>query len=263
MRASEDILDAMCRIAVEAGEAIMEVYNGEFTVEWKEDESPLTIADLRSNDIICRRLSSLLPEIFIWSEECCSTLFAGKEHKTFFLVDPLDGTKEFLKRNDEFTVNIALIHEGTAIAGVVYAPALDTLYFGGVELGGWRREKGELSKLEAGSGNESMTLRIIASRSHSSPEQEVWLKSLPLGYTLIGVGSSLKFCRIAEGVADVYPRLAPTSQWDTAAAQSILEAAGGRVVDIQGSPIRYGTNMPVLNPWFFAVGSGPAPYIGN
>lgn len=241
----------------------MEIYGGEFTAESKADDSPLTIADLRSNDIICSRLSGLLPEVFIWSEECCPSLLEGKAHRTFFLVDPLDGTKEFIKRNGEFTVNIALVHENRAVAGVVYAPAVDALYFGSLEHGSWKRENGILSKLELSEGKTSMPLRVISSRSHSSPEQEAWLQSLSPGYTFIGAGSSLKFCRIAEGGADVYPRLAPTSQWDTAAAQSILEAAGGRVVDMQGTPIRYGTDMPVLNPWFFAVGSGPAPYIGN
>jgi 3'(2'),5'-bisphosphate nucleotidase len=187
--------------------------------------------------------------VFIVSEESSSA--QGGVHDRFFLVDPLDGTKEFLKRNDEFTVNIALIEQGRPVAGVVLAPALGELYFAAQGLGAWKRQGGSVTALRT----QSMQgrLRVIGSRTHGGEALAHWLEQLQGEHSFVAAGSSLKFCRIAEGAADIYPRLGPTSQWDTAAAQAVLEQAGGAVLDAQGADLRYGLDRPVLNPYFIAL----------
>jgi 3'(2'), 5'-bisphosphate nucleotidase len=252
----------MCDIAEEAGAAIMSIYRAEIAVEFKLDESPITIADLKADGIIRERLMALYPDIPIISEESQSVFDGSNDPHTYFLVDPLDGTKEFIKRNGEFTVNIALIYHGRPIAGVVYAPALELMYYAGKELGAWRRTS-SMESMRIMVRDEQPLLRVVASRSHSSPAQDAWLAALTTAYSFVAAGSSLKFCKIAEGEADVYPRLVPTSQWDTAAGQCILEIAGGRVVDIHGNPLKYGCNFSILNPSFFAVGTDAASYIAN
>jgi 3'(2'), 5'-bisphosphate nucleotidase len=240
-------------IADEAGQQIMSVYGEGGEVWRKNDDSPLTEADLLADQVIRRALEDSFPGVFILSEESVSS--GTGQHDRFFLVDPLDGTKEFLKRNGEFTVNIALIERGVSIAGVVCAPALEECFFGARDLGSFKRDRSGVRSIKAGKPVDSdVSLRIIGSRSHGGDKLDAWLETLDRPYTFIGAGSSLKFCRIAEGLADVYPRFGPTSQWDTAAGQAVLEAAGGSVTDLHGKTICYGLGRSVLNPEFIAFG---------
>lgn len=254
MKLTRDQLQIFCEVAVQAGEEIMHSYatgGGHWT---KDDDSPLTEADLRADAAIRKGLECHFPGLFIWSEESVSQE-VDSPTSTFFLVDPLDGTKEFLKRNGEFTVNIALVHQSKPVAGVVYAPALGELFYAAEGLGAWVKREG----CEAHSLSRSVpkkpaeVLNVIGSRSHGSEEVSSWLQDLGIPFDLISVGSSLKFCRVAEGKADLYPRFGPTCQWDTAAAQAILEMAGGLVVDRAGQRITYGLNRPKLNPEFIAL----------
>lgn len=243
-------LQSLCDIAKAAGREIMDVYGGPFVASAKADDSPLTEADLRADKVIRQGLESAYPRMFILSEESLSADAAGAD--PFFLVDPLDGTKEFLKRNDEFTVNIALIHRGEPVAGVVLAPALGELYFAARGLGAWKRlGEGEAGPLQV--ARPGKPLRVIGSRSHGGDALSKWLSLLQQQHTFLAAGSSLKFCRIAEGLADVYPRMGPTSQWDTAAGQAVLEVAGGAVLAADGKPLRYGLDRPILNPDFIAL----------
>lgn len=246
-------LSCLCELSVLAGREIMEVYEGSVEVWQKADRSPLTSADLRADQVIRGGLEKAFPGVFILSEESSSGKVAC--HDTFFLVDPLDGTKEFVKRNGEFTVNIAYVAGGLPLAGVVYAPALDELYFAGRGLGVWKRSAGQEHALATCRDRGGRALRVLGSRSHGGDRLAAWLASLTVAHSLDSAGSSLKFCRIAEGRADLYPRFGPTSQWDTAAAQAILEEAGGCVVDLAGGGLRYGLERPVLNPDFVAAAS--------
>jgi 3'(2'),5'-bisphosphate nucleotidase len=173
----------------------------------------------------------------------------------FFLVDPLDGTKEFLKRNDEFTVNIALIVEGIPVMGVVFAPALGEMFYAAQGEGAWKQDAQGLHAISTSLHDGVRPLRVMGSRSHGADKLNAWLDNLTQVHTFTAAGSSLKFCRIAEGLADIYPRFGPTSQWDTAAAQALLEEAGGKVVDMQGDRLHYGLDRPILNPEFMAVGA--------
>jgi 3'(2'),5'-bisphosphate nucleotidase len=242
-------LDMLCDIAQLAGREIMAVYATDFASWSKDDDSPLTQADLRSDRVIREGLEAAFPGVFILSEE--STSQAQVTTERFFLVDPLDGTKEFLKRNDEFTVNIALIERGVPVAGVVLAPALGQLYFAAAGLGAFRRDaQGEAALRTQAPAS---PLRVIGSRSHGGDALAAWLQRLSGDHAFVAAGSSLKFCRLAEGQADVYPRLGPTSQWDTAAGQAVLECAGGAVLDVSGNDLRYGLERPILNPNFIAL----------
>jgi len=246
-------LDHLIRIAITAGDEIMAVYHEGGSTWEKDDATPLTEADLRADRVIRQGLEQEFPEAFILSEESTSTHL--KNHERFFLVDPLDGTKEFLKRNGEFTVNIALIENGLPIAGVVFAPALNELFFGAHNIGAWKRDSLKTSLIGTTQVSDAGPLRVIGSRSHGTDKVDVWLGQLTRNYTFVEVGSSLKFCRIAEGQADIYPRFGPTSQWDTAAAQAILQEAGGMVADLNRNALRYGLNRPLLNSEFFALGN--------
>ncbi len=251
-------LQVLCGIADEAGAEIMEVYRQGANVWRKDDDSPLTEADLRADRVIRAGLERHFPGHFILSEESRSS---GSLHEErFFLVDPLDGTKEFLKRNDEFTVNIALIEHGRPVAGVVLAPALRELFCAQQGQGAWKRDaQGAWRAIAVGARHSP--LRVMGSRSHGTERLAQWLARLPEASILMESGSSLKFCRIAEGQADLYPRFGPTSQWDTAAAQAVLEAAGGSVCDLQGRALAYGLDRPLLNPEFIASAhrDGPMP----
>lgn len=253
-------LQLLCGLAEEAGREIMAVYAGEVAVWQKADASPLTEADLRADRVIRTGLERAFPGVFILSEE--STSPDGGTPGTFFLVDPLDGTKEFLKRNGEFTVNIALIENGTPVAGVVFAPALDELFAAAAGCGATKRAGGVTTPIRVAPSPAGTPLRVIASRSHADADLAAWLGALGPSHTLVSVGSSLKFCRIAEGAADVYPRFGPTSQWDTAAAQAVLEIAGGLVVDLGGAPLRYGLERPILNPAFLAAATPALAALG-
>lgn len=257
MNLTVTMLETLCAIADAAGRAVMVIYDSDFDSTTKHDLSPLTLADLHADQIIRAGLEAAFPSVFILSEESSSN--ATIESDYFFLVDPLDGTKEFIKRNGEFTVNIALIFQGRAVAGVVYAPALGTLFYAGIGLGAWKRTQLGTVPLHVAVWDAEVPLRVIGSRSHASDTLTAWLATLPYDHTFIAAGSSLKFCRVAEGLADIYPRFAPTSQWDTAAAQCILEAAGGAVVDLQGKTLHYGLSEPILNAEFVALGGGLFP----
>jgi 3'(2'), 5'-bisphosphate nucleotidase len=256
-------LQQLCQIAFDAGKEIMDVYAHGGEVFEKQDKSPLTEADLRADDVISKGLTQHFPQWTVVSEETHDSLTiiqplteASKvweqAKETFFLVDPLDGTKEFIKRSGEFTVNIALVHAGQPVAGVVFAPALDELFYGAQGLGVFKQDAHGTRSISTRPVYTDQALRVMGSRSHGTEQLEQWLQSLNRPYTFVGAGSSLKFCRIAEGQADVYPRFSPTSQWDTAAGQAILELAGGRVVDMTGEPMTYSLDACILNPYFVA-----------
>jgi 3'(2'), 5'-bisphosphate nucleotidase len=247
------LLPPVCAIARAAGHVILEVYGREFVVTRKDDDSPLTEADQLAHALIRRELALLAPPLPLLSEESAPEERAQRRSwQRYWLVDPLDGTKEFLKRNGEFTVNIALIEEQRAALGVVYAPVLDRLYYGAIGLGAWREVDGATEAIGV-RPTVGSPLRVVGSRSHPSPELAAYLAALG-AYEITDMGSSLKICLVAEGTADIYPRLGPTSEWDTAAAQAILESAGGRMIDTAGQPLRYNSKDDLLNPHFLAFG---------
>jgi 3'(2'), 5'-bisphosphate nucleotidase len=249
------LLDAACEIARVAGGAILEVYGrAEFAVARKSDDSPLTEADQVAHGIISQALVKLDAELPVLSEESLPSDHAARRSwKRYWLVDPLDGTKEFVKRNGEFTVNIALVEEHRAVLGAVYAPVLDRMYSGALVLGAWRADRGGAARPIEVRAAAPSPLRVVGSRSHPAPELAAYLAGLP-PHQITDMGSSLKICLVAEGAADVYPRLGPTSEWDTAAAQAILESAGGRMIDLAGRPLRYNSKDDLLNPHFLAFG---------
>jgi 3'(2'), 5'-bisphosphate nucleotidase len=245
-------LDAIVRLAEDAGRAILEVYNSganasEFTR--KGDNSPLTLADRRSHDVIVHGLAIISPDIMVVSEEDASLSALADEA---WVVDPLDGTKEFIKRTDEFTVNIALVRRGVPVAGVVHAPALQKTWVGS-EAGAFRREGGAIRDIQVTASPDANALRLVASKDHAGPAVRALLDRLPGAQTL-SMGSSLKFCLVAEGNADLYLRDGPTMEWDTAAAHAVLRAAGGDVYTLDGAPLRYGKSE-LRNPHFVAAGS--------
>ncbi len=250
-----EITEGVIRIAREAGAAILEVYNSsDFGVEHKDDNSPLTAADRAAHRIIANGLAALTPDIPVLSEEGKDVPYSERSAwQRFWLVDPLDGTKEFIKRNGEFTVNIALIQEGRPVFGVVYAPALDTLYVGDVGAGAWKqKDDGERRPLQVRSPAEGEGHAVVKSRSHPSGELAEYLKTINVADS-VPVGSSLKFCVVAEGRATLYPRFGPTMEWDTGAGHALVEAAGGKVVrtDAPDEPLRY--NKENLLNGFFIV----------
>jgi len=257
MRIDKKQLQTLCGIAEAAGREIMAVYATDFPAWSKADDSPLTEADLRADRVIRRGLEAAFPGVYVLSEESAS---AGSAPGTFFLVDPLDGTKEFLKRNDEFTVNIALVQGGEPVAGVVQAPALGELFFAARGLGAWKRARDRTVPIKTSASVPGRPLRVMGSRSHGGEALSQWLARLQCDHCFVAAGSSLKFCRIAEGEADIYPRLGPTSQWDTAAAQAVLQEAGGAVLDAQGRPLRYGADRPMLNGHFIALADAALTY---
>jgi 3'(2'), 5'-bisphosphate nucleotidase len=249
------LLDAVCAIARAAGDAILAVYGRrDVAVELKDDRSPLTEADRAAHAVIRERLTELKPVLPLLSEESApSELAERRSWQRYWLVDPLDGTKEFLKRNGEFTVNIALVDARRAVLGVVYAPVLNRLYYGAIERGAWRQDAESAPRSIRVREPAASPLRVVGSRSHAGDELAAYLEALG-PHELTSMGSSLKICLIAEGSADIYPRLGPTSEWDTAAAQAILESAGGRMIDRAGRPLRYNSKDALLNPHFLAFG---------
>jgi 3'(2'), 5'-bisphosphate nucleotidase len=254
---SRALLEAVAQIAREAGAAIMQVYAREFSVEHKADNSPLTEADAAAHRIIVARLAQLSPPVPILSEEDVDG-FAGPDAMgRYWLVDPLDGTREFIKRNGDFSVNIALIERGEPVLGVVYAPVTATLWQAARGLGAERvAADGRVQPLRVREHRPGTPWRLLRSRSHPSPHLQGWIERLEQHGAVVqeAVGSSLKFCRIAEGTADLYPRLGPTSLWDTAAAQAVLCEAGGAVIRFDGTALRYDDTRELINPWFIACG---------
>ena len=261
----DSLLEETSRIARRAGDAILEIYQDvDPGVTYKSDDSPLTRADLASHRIIAADLNTLTPEIPLLSEEGADCAFHERcDWHRFWLVDPLDGTKEFIRRNGEFTVNIALIENGAPVLGIVHVPTRSRTFSGAVGLGAWCREEGADASQEqrqtiraAGTGDDE--LAVAASRSHPGPHLAAFLGELPK-HRLISMGSSLKLCMVAEGQADLYPRLGPTMEWDTAAAHAVVAAAGGRVLDFDGNPLRY-NKEDLHNPYFIVLGERSVPW---
>lgn len=239
-------------IAYDAGKQILRVYaQANINAHSKADQSPVTAADLLAHESIVRGLHATFPGVPVVSEEDEVSLAWRLPSGCYWLVDPLDGTKEFLNRNGDFTVNIALIENGRATFGMVYAPAHESFYWGGAGLGAAMREKGVVTTLACAHGESTSRLRVVASKSHLNEETQAFIQQLG-NVKLVQAGSSLKFCTLARGLADLYPRLGPTCEWDTAAAQAVLEGAGGVVLDTHGQPLHYGKEN-VLNPWFIAA----------
>lgn len=250
-------LEKVAAIAQQAGNEIMKVYHQtEIRVETKEDDSPLTLADRAAHELIVKELKNAWPDIPILSEEATdqpgrATFGAGR----YWLVDPLDGTKEFIKKNDEFTVNIALIEDGQPVLGVVHAPALGSTYSATALLGAFKQATpdADWETIECATHEDNTPWRVVGSRSHAGDSLKALMNRLgPV--ELVPMGSSLKLCLVAEGKADLYPRLGPTSLWDTAAAQCVVESAGGRVITLTGAPLGYGNTSALLNPYFIAHG---------
>jgi len=248
-------IQAICSIARQAGMAIMAIYDGDHAVEYKDDRSPLTSADRAAHKVIVDGLTRLSSGIPILSEEGREISYAQrKDWLRFWLVDPLDGTKEFIKRNGEFTVNIALISQGEPVLGVVYVPAQRKMYYGARGEGAFVQFDGKTPRrIGVREPDDQAGLVVVMSRSHPSPELDDYLKTVKVAEAL-PVGSSLKFCVVAEGGADLYPRLGPTMEWDTAAAQAVVETAGGSVKKLDGSPLRYNKEN-LLNPHFIVRGA--------
>ncbi len=249
-----DYLDAARNLAHQAGEKILEIYNTEFSVEEKDDKSPLTAADMASHNVIVAGLEKLTPEIPVLSEESAKIPFEERSSwDTYWLIDPLDGTKEFIKRNGEFTVNIALIDKGVPVLGVVYVPVSGVTYAGCEGKGSLKEVPGEGEKVIKVRTLSAGPLAVVGSRSHRGESLEAWLDKVG-EYEIVSMGSSLKICLVAEGVADIYPRLGLTSEWDTAAAHCVVEQAGGFLTDTDMQPLRYNTKDSLLNPFFFVFG---------
>jgi 3'(2'), 5'-bisphosphate nucleotidase len=273
----ENLILATLRAAKRAGEAILEVYDSDFAVGQKDDKSPLTLADKRSHETITGVLEQTITvnnsTVPILSEEGRDIPYdERKKWEYFWLVDPLDGTKEFVRRNGEFTVNIALIHKHKPVLGIIYIPVKDVFYFAAINFGTYKLENSEtitddlsiealISKSQRLplDNNNKTSLAVIGSRSHTSEEFSEFVKRLEAKYgnvEFISSGSSLKLCIVAEGKADVYPRFGPTMEWDTAAGQAIVEQADGSVIDIQTrKPLKYNKNS-LLNPFFIVSGQG-------
>jgi len=259
MELSHKLIEEICRLATQAGKRIMRIYGGEISVTLKKDASPLTEADRVSHEFLVDQLTSLMPSLPVISEEshkaaAASPIPAG----WYWLIDPLDGTKEFLKRTNEFTVNVALIEGSRSRLGVVHAPALDLTYYAAQGLGAWRRQGGKASQPIQTRPAPASSLAVVASKDHAGPLVTAMLARLTQP-TLKAMGSSLKFCLVAEGKADIYLRDLPTMEWDTAAAQCVVEVAGGTVCALDGQPLRYG-KPGLKNPSIMTVGDPQLPW---
>lgn len=253
-------LEKLClesvNIARDAGQAILAIYNTDFEVEAKADDSPLTAADMAAHNLIVKRLTALTPDIPILSEESAKLPFEERASwHTYWLVDPLDGTREFVKRNGEFTVNIALIHQHKSIIGVINVPVLDVDYYAWEDGGCYKIDQKAKAKKISVKKLANAGLAVAGSRSHGSEMMQSYMKNLAADNAgeieILSMGSSLKFCLVAEGRADLYPRLGLTSEWDTAAAHCIVIEAGGYITKTDMSPLLYNTKDSLLNPFFF------------
>jgi len=248
-------------IAWGAGEAIKEKFKqSNVGVETKHDNSPVTEADMAAHHIIERGLRSLTPDIPLLSEESSNKIKKQRQQwPAYWLVDPLDGTKEFIAGSGEFSVNIALIENHKPIFGLIYIPMTETFYYAAENCGAWKQDKGESPESIQTKPYSDRLLVTVSSRTRQQPIKELLQDFVP--FDLLIVGSSLKMCLIAEGEVDVYPRLGDTSEWDTAAAQIILEQAGGAILDSQFKPLRYNLRPNLINPNFIAVNDAEAPWL--
>ena len=259
---NQELIQNIIDISHLAGDKIMDIYQKDFAVYEKSDESPLTEADLAAHNCIVEGLSNV-SDLPVLSEESADIAWQERSSwDTYWLVDPLDGTKEFIKKNGEFTVNIALIKDGVPVFGVVYAPVLKQTYVGVLGQGAYKITAGIKTDIYPKAWMKGETWKIVGSRSHQSPEIQALLDSLEGETELVAMGSSLKLCLVAEGAAHLYPRLGPTCEWDTGAAQAVVEAAGGKVtiiedatnalhaLDADAVPLRYNQKDSVLNPYF-------------
>jgi 3'(2'), 5'-bisphosphate nucleotidase len=248
-----ELVSQVCELTTQAGEKVMCFYHSESAVSFKADASPLTAADEASHTFLVKALQDLLPDAPVVSEESDgATDFPIDQSNLFWLVDPLDGTKEFVKKTNEFTVNVALMEDHSPVLGVVHAPALNLTYYGGRELGAWRQVGDESPTAISTKGARSSQLGVVASKDHAGPLVSAMLARLKTP-ELKSMGSSLKFCLVAEGKADLYLRDLPTMEWDTAAAQCIVEGAGGGVYSLDGRTLRYG-KPGLKNPAIMTVG---------
>ena len=246
------LIESLKALMWSAGDALMDVYcSDDFGAEIKGDDSPVTKADLAAHHVLVDALAQLTPDIPIVSEEDSGSLDIPKSHSTYWLIDPLDGTKEFLKHNDEFTCNLALIENNVPALGFVVKPATDELYVGGSELASTKENRSGSPVAIRHSNSSGGVTRVVASKSHLNDETQAFIGAIDGEVALLQAGSSLKFLKIAAGDADIYPRLAPTCEWDTAAAQAVLEGAGGIVTQANGEAICYGIDE-ILNPHFIA-----------
>lgn len=246
-------LEQLKKLVRDAGDAILNIYHSDdFNIELKGDQSPVTKADLAAHHILVKGLAHITPEIPIVSEEDSNSLEVPKTNSLYWLIDPLDGTKEFINKRDEFTVNLALIENHQSVFGFVGVPALNTLYWGGKDYKAYKATEPSQAE-QINTRKPSNILKVFASKSHLNADTEAFIQNLPSETELVQAGSSLKFLRIAEGEADIYPRLAPTCEWDTAAAHAVLEGAGGSVHQVDNEPVIYGKS-DILNPYFIAKG---------
>lgn len=251
---SPDLLPALVEIAKNAAERILEVYQTDFQVEDKDDNSPLTRADMASHETLVAGLRALTPKIPVLSEESAAVPFAvRKTWSRYWLIDPLDGTREFVKRNGEFTVNIALIENHEAVLGIVYVPVTGLCYYASRGNGAFRTNAEQETVAIKCRKTDPACFAVAGSRSHGSEEQQKFIASLGEGAEIIAIGSSLKICLVAEGVVDIYPRFGPTSEWDTAAAHAVVSEAGGRLTDTALNPLEYNRKDSILNPHFLVI----------
>ena len=249
-----ELTEAAATIAQDAAEKILDIYETDFKVEHKNDKSPLTKADLASHKIICEGLAGLTPDIPVLSEESANVPYSTrKTWDRYWLVDPLDGTREFIKRNGEFTINIALIKDHYPVAGVVYVPVKRLCYHATRGGGAYKAYANEQPVNISTKTTGAAPFVVSCSRSHGNRRQEEFLQKSGGNTEIIAVGSSLKFCLVAEGVVDIYPRFGPTSEWDTAAAQCIVEEAGGMVADFGFTRLSYNSKDSLLNPGFLVI----------
>lgn len=249
---NQGTLESLKTLMWEASDAIMAVYNSEhFDAELKSDNSPVTRADLAAHRVLVEGLKLITPHIPLVSEEDEDPLSVPKENEVYWLIDPLDGTKEFLKQSEEFTCNLALIENNVPALGFVSIPAKNELYMGGIGLGATKASPGTSVIPISCKRTDSNVTRVVASKSHLNEETQAFIDAIEGKVELVQAGSSLKFLKIALGKADIYPRLAPTFEWDTGAAQAVLEGAGGTVTQASGEPMVYGKDE-VLNPHFIA-----------
>lgn len=248
------LVNPVLALAQQAGDAILDVYRRDFEVETKADDSPLTAADQAAHALLSAGLRELVPALPVLSEEGGLPPLAERGRwPCYWLVDPLDGTREFVKRNGEFTVNVALMQDGRPVLGVVHAPVLGRSWVGVRGVGAFRLEGGTQTPIHTRPVPTGTPMMVVVSRSHRGEAVNQLLERLPAHETT-SVGSSLKFCLVAEGAADLYPRFGPTSEWDTAAAECVVESAGGRVTRVDLSPISYNAAESLLNPDFVVMG---------